>query len=456
MADLSQLFKIITSKDAMVAELHFTDEYLVNRDKEITMNSFQDFLAKNNINFGIIHDHIEQIISGVSLDDFPIILAQGEAPTPGHDGKINYKINFNPTVEKNDSWNFREVMRIPSVNKDEKLATVSLPTEGIPGTSVSGSIIPAKPGKPVQIKAGKNVRFSQEDLSFYSNSIGQANVQANYIHVHPVYEVTSTLTMKEGNIDFIGNIVIKGDVPSGYTITAGGDVKIFGMVEAATIIAHGSIYVAEGLSGLQKGSIIADESIQIGYVNQGNVRVGKNLYVENSILHSECVVGSELICQRGSIIGGRVSAKNLVQVKHVGNYMNTKTEIILGQSHLKIQELEKLELEKKEIQDTLAKLTIIGEKLSQVPNINSNPKLLSTLQKQKVSYNKNTELLKNIMERLDSFSNDSQERHAKLTITGNLFGNTIITFGKYKRVITESYKQVELELLRNEIYMRSI
>ncbi|WP_176481855.1 DUF342 domain-containing protein [Paucisalibacillus globulus] len=456
MAQLSQLFKIIISKDAMIAELHFTEEYLLNRDIEITINSFLDFLAKNNINFGIIQDHIEKVISGVSLEDFPIIIAQGEAPISGRDGNITYHINFNPTVEKNDDWNFREVMRIPSVKKDEKLATISLPTEGTPGTNVSGVNIPAKPGRPVKIKAGQNVRFSEQDMSYYSNSSGQANVQANYMHVHPVYEVTSTLSMKEGNIDFIGTIVIKGDVPTGFSISAGGDVKIFGMVEAATIVASGSIYVAEGLSGMQKGSIIAEENIQIGYVNQGTVRAGKNLYVENSILHSECVAGREIISQRGSIIGGRVSARETIHVNHVGNYMNTKTEILLGQNHIETQEMEKLLVEKKKIEDTLQKLTIIGEKLTQTPNIRSNPKLLSTLQKQKLSYNKNIELLNSIKEQLDSFSTDGNERKATLTITGNLFGNTIISFGKYKRVITESYKQVELELLRNEIYMRSI
>ncbi|WP_026906144.1 DUF342 domain-containing protein [Paucisalibacillus globulus] len=456
MANLSHFFKIVTTKDAMIAELHFTDEYLVNRDLTITMDSLQEFLAENNIIFGVIDDHLEKVITGVPIEDFPIIVAKGKEPIPGLNGKITYHINFNPKVNNKDNWNFREVMRIPSVKKDEKLATITLPTEGTSGTNVFGSNLPSKPGLPTSIKAGKNVRFTEGDLSFYSDITGQANVQANCFHVHPVYEVSNTLSMKEGNLNFVGTIVIHGDVPSGYSITAGGDVKIFGMVEAATIVAHGSVYVAEGLAGLQKGSITADENIQIGYVNQGVVRAKKKIYVENSIIHSDCVAGSELICQRGSIIGSHVSANDLILVKHVGNHMNTKTELTLGQNHMELQKVEELQLKKKEIQDTLSKLTIIGEKLSQSPHIHSNPKLISTLQKQRASFNQNKELLNSINDQLDSIRMDSDERYAKLTITGNLYGNTIVTFGKYKRLITESYKQVELELLRNEVYMRAI
>ncbi|WP_047984859.1 DUF342 domain-containing protein [Ornithinibacillus californiensis] len=456
MIDLSQFFKIATSKDHMIAELHYKEEYLVNRDSEITIEDIKQFLTGNHIVFGLHDDNIKQLIDGIPLEDFPIVVANGEEPVPGLDGEINFVINFNPRVEKDVNWNFREVMSIPSVENNEKLASITLPTEGTEGTDVFGNVVAAKPGKPVKINAGKNVRFEDEDLTFYANSVGQATIQGNFIHIHPVFEVTDTLSMKEGNLDFIGTILIRGDVPSGYMLSAGGDIKIYGMVEAATIKAEGSIFISEGLSGLQKGYIEAGESIQIGYINQGMVHAAKNVYVENSILHSDCVAGGELICQRGSIIGGRSSAGDMIEVKHVGNYMNTRTELILGQSHKEVEQIEKLSMKKQEIEETLKKLSIIGDKLSHTPNIELNPKLLATLQRQKTSYGQNKNLLDTVVEQLNAITNDTNERHAKLTVTGNLYGNTVVTFGKYKRVIDTSYKQVELELLRNEIYMRSL
>ncbi|MEN2766423.1 DUF342 domain-containing protein [Ornithinibacillus xuwenensis] len=455
MFNLNELFTIVISKDHMIAELHYTDEYLVNRDLDITSEAFHDFLNDNQIVYGIKEEAVELVISGIPLDDFPVAIATGVLPEHGTNAEIIYEINLNPTIEKTEKRDFRDVMQIPSVEKDQKLASVSSPTKGKDGTDVYGNLIPAQPGKPLTIKTGKNVRYEETESAFYATSEGQASVQRNIIHVLPVFEVKDTLSLKEGNLNFIGTIIIKGDVPSGYKVNAGGDVKIFGMVEAASIHAEGSVFISEGLSGLQKGQVVARENIQIGYINQGNVNAGNNLYVENSILHSNCTAGSEIICQKGSIIGGTVSAGDSIQVKHVGNQMSTKTELMLGQSHNEVQLAENLQSQKKEIEDSLAKLKIIGEKLSQTPNIESNPKLLHALKRQRASYDKNTEMLSTINEQLESLSIDAKEKYAKLVITGNVYANTIVSFGKYKRVINTINQHVEFELLNNEIFMRT-
>src|SRR5699024_1851320 len=110
----------------------------------------------------------------------------------------------------------------------------------------------------------------------------------NILHVHNVYEVHEDISLKVGNIDFLGNVVIRGDVPTGFTVKATGDVKVFGIVEAATIEVGGSIYISEGMAGLKTGTLIAKEDVYIGYINQGNVEAQNNIYVDNSILHSIC------------------------------------------------------------------------------------------------------------------------------------------------------------------------
>src|SRR5699024_7083456 len=111
----------------------------------------------------------------------------------------------------------------------------------------------------------------------------------NAIEVHEVYQVDETLSMKTGNLDFVGSIVIRSDVPTGYIVRAGGDIKVFGIVEAAEVHAGGSLFISEGLAGLQKGTITAGGDIHIGYINQGKAEAGDSIYVENSILHSECI-----------------------------------------------------------------------------------------------------------------------------------------------------------------------
>lgn len=456
MIDLSEFFNINISTNRMVAELEYTEEYLAYQELEITVESVTKLLADYNIKYGIQQSNIDRLVTGISMEDFPLIIAKAKEPIHGIDGKADYKINFHPEIKKTNNWNFRDVMQIPSVEEGDKLVEITMPTAGVEGIDVYGDVVSSQPGKPVNLKPGKNVRYDEESQSFFAEVVGQASVNGDLIQVHPVYEVTDTLSMKEGNLDFPGTIIIRGNVPSGYQVRAGGDVKIYGMVEAATILAEGSVYISEGFSGLNKGYLEAGENIHIGYINQGTVQVVGNLYVENSILHSDCVVGRELICQQGSIIGGQLSAGESILVKHVGNYMNTKTTLVLGRSHRELEKLEKLEAEKKEIEDTLEKLSIIGEKLSKTANLESNPQLVATVKRQKASYDKNKVQLELVNNQLRFMSSNSDVNHARLTVTGNLYGNTIITFGKYTRVMNREHAQVEFELLRNEIFMRSI
>src|SRR5699024_11752661 len=99
-----------------------------------------------------------------------------------------------------------------------------------------------------------------------------------------------------------GSVIIHGDIPSGFTVKAEGDIKVFGIVEAATVIAGGSGYISEGIAGLLKGSITASENIHVGYINQGIVYAGASLYVENSIIDSECTAKKNVMRKQGNII----------------------------------------------------------------------------------------------------------------------------------------------------------
>src|SRR5699024_76532 len=100
--------------------------------------------------------------------------------------------------------------------------------------------------------------------------------------------------------------VIRGDVPSGFTIKASGDIKVFGLVEAATLQAGGSVYVSEGIVGKKKGIVTAGNDIYIGYVNQGILEAKHGIYVEQSILHSKCKAQTEIFCMKGNVIGGEL------------------------------------------------------------------------------------------------------------------------------------------------------
>ncbi|WP_106497601.1 DUF342 domain-containing protein [Lentibacillus sp. Marseille-P4043] len=455
MGDLQDYFYIKMTTDRMTAELYRTDK-LEDTNFKWTENTWRDFLIKDKIQQGILEDAVQSLVTRIEDIDFPTMIAKGVPAKHGKDGEIQYAFSLNPEFDKSVEWNFRDVMRIPSVQKGQRLATVYMPTEGTNGIDVYGNEVPAYPGKPVSIKSGENVVYNQQDHSFYAIADGQVSVDRRYIMVHNVYQVNETLSMKDGNLDFVGSIVINGDVPTGYTVKAKGDIKIFGMVEAATLIADGSIFISGGIAGLQKGIVEADGSIHVGYINQGIVHAGNDLFVESSILHSECTARSNIYCQKGNIIGGELSAGKSMEAKDIGNRMSTQTEIVFGLDKPIAEKEKKLFEEKEELQATLEKLVVLGNKLADQDDT-QNSKIRITKLKQRHSYNQTAERLAEVDEELHQLNaHIGKEQETKLIVRGQLYSNVMVAFGKYKRKIDTTNQHVQVKLVNNEITIQPL
>lgn len=441
------LYVSITS-DRLSAKIDCIDEY--NESKmTITQDLIDQLLTEHHITYGINEEKLQLLLSAPSASHFPVTIAEGIPAQHGKDGKIVYEFNFSSEVKKTDDWNFRDVMRIPSVKNGQKLATIIEPTKGENGIDVCGNPISARPGKPMIMRAGKNVEYNETDHAFYATLEGQASAFHQTIEVQPVFEVHDSLSMKTGNLNFVGTVIIRGDVPTGYTVKADGDVKIYGIVEAATVISGGSVYVSEGLAGLQKGHIKAAHNIHVGYINQGIAHAGESIYVENSILHSECEANKDIYCEQ-NIIGGSISAGQTIEAKDIGNRLSTKTDISLGISKKVNEQERKLIAKKKELLVTKNNLKMIGEKLQSQSKQNKQIQL--TLQRQKNSYTQTVNHLEKIETALTQLNSSlGDEQVAELIVNNHMYPNTIISFGKYKRKIEQNHHYVHVFLSDNEI-----
>lgn len=445
--NLHDFFSISFSDHHLTAEINCKKPY---DNLQLTAEDLHKFLKEHKIVFGIDEAVIQEIINKPSTTTFPKVIARGQESQDGQDGKIIYEANFSSEVERTEDWNFRQVMRIPTVKRGEKIAMLIPPTPGQDGKNVLGKVLKARPGKRLRIRAGKNVEFRENELSYYAIEEGQVSVTRNAIAVHTVYEVHGTLSMKTGNIDFVGSVIIHGDVPTGYEVKAEGDIKIFGIVEGATIIAKGSVFVSEGLSGLKKGIIEAGESVHIGYINQGTVKAGESIYVHQSIIHSQCTARKELFCQNGNIIGGTISVGQRVDAKDIGNRLSTKTVISLGQDReVAVAEAELLK-EKESLLKTLSQLEIIGKKLEAEKD--KDPKMRIMLLRQRNSKQKVLEKIAKIDQDIKNMHAElGDEEEAELIVRNALYPNTMIEFGKYKHNVQDVRRYLRVKLVQNEI-----
>lgn len=455
LSQISDYFFITISDDKMIAEINCKETY-ENIDVKPEASKLIEFLTENGVLYGIDKKAVELVLTKVSSEEYPITIANGKYPESGIDGKIIFKQRNSSEIKRGKDWNFRDIMQIPTVKKGDQLATTTLPTKGENGMDVHGTVLHARPGKPILIKAGKDVTYNKTDHAFYATAEGQMNVSTRYIQVDDVYTVDETLSMKTGNLNFVGSIVIKGDVPTGYTVKAAGDIKIYGIVEAANIISGGSIYISEGLSGLKKGYLKADKDIHIGYINQGITEAGQSIYVENSIIHSECTARKRILCQHGNIIGGSLSVGKSIEASDIGNRLSTETAINLGLNKSINDEQIELENEKKELTTTLKQLELIGKKLTETQS-ELDAKMRITMLRQRRSYEQITEKVNQINEKLEKMdAHLGSEDEAHLIVRNHLHPNVIISFGKYKRRINKPRRTVQLKLNHNDIVIHAL
>ena len=141
---------------------------------------------------------------------------------------------------------------------------------------------------------------------------GRVSLKNEEINILPVYEVNGDVDLKSGNIDFLGVVIIKGNVRDGFKVKAEGDVIVEGLVEDATIISGANIFVKNGILGKEGGNgiIRAEGSVNTKFLQNIKVNAKKNIEVLDHILNSDveaddCILA---INGKGKIIGGRVVA----------------------------------------------------------------------------------------------------------------------------------------------------
>ncbi|NLM10769.1 MAG: DUF342 domain-containing protein [Clostridiaceae bacterium] len=291
-------------------------------------------LQKNGVVYGI-KENVVQNYAQNPIYDQSLLIAEGVAPVHGENGEINFLVDIHkekkPIIMEDGSVNYRDLDYIVSVHKDQKLCEVTPPTPGINGKNVLGTVLKAIDGKPAKIIPGSNIYASEDNLSYYSAIDGQVKYEDGKLNVFATYEVPDNVDNSTGNINFIGSVFIRGNVLSGFTVEAGGDVEVFGVVEAATIKAGGNIILRRGMTGNNKGVLIAGGNIVARYIENSTVEAANDLKAE-AIMHSDVKCGNrlELGGRKGLLVGGIARVGKEIDAKVIGSYLATNTVIELG------------------------------------------------------------------------------------------------------------------------------
>ena len=320
-------FRIEIARDKMSAAVRFDD---AKGNLPPTAADILAALAEKEVVYGIDHAAIERGAARLT----PFLAARGTPAIPGENARIERSydpsIKGRPAVRAYDRVDYKDLNIFLKTHAGDVLAVRTPETPGTPGTNVLGAAVPPRPGKPAQLPQGKNTKIvnSNELVALID---GQIVDEGKKISVDPHLVIDSGVDVGTGNIDFAGSIEIKGDVESGFIVKATGDIEIQGMiggaqVEGRNVIVHG------GIRGMNIGKIRAAEDVSISFVEHANIEAGRDIFVNDVILHSEIRAGHHVLVEgrRGIITGGNVGAGESIRAKIFGNTFYVQTNLDVG------------------------------------------------------------------------------------------------------------------------------
>lgn len=378
------------------------------------------------------------------------LAARGEPPVHGNDGRIDdlfsRSVKRTPKMDESGKIDYTELNLIQNVREGETICYIIPPTSGTSGRSVKGKPIPCKPGKPASIPLGRNTELSKDGSCLIASITGRVDFSGRSFQVKPVLEINGNVDYSTGNINFVGDVTIAGDICTGFNVKALGNVTVNGVVEACNVEAGGDLTIGKGVKGDNQAIIQAHRSLYAKYLENSTVCVRQDLY-------SDCIINCNISSDgsvfansgRGMIIGGRLWASNSVHAKAVGTRAESHTVIKLGG-------LPSAEFDHESMQRELSKLTSILELLEQQPDSPAKSKALPAVRaKINVTINK----LRQYKETLDELH--IQEYVQKYTeqrlICDTAYPGTELSIGFASLPIKTEIRYCRAALLDGEIRM---
>ncbi len=332
-ASENEMAVVFLSGDEMIAWLVLLPP--IGAGKTLSASQIHQALLQRGVTYGLDWN----LICGMSdcahryFYLFPIAI--GKAPAPGRDGQIydRYRrvLEEPVQVDELDQANYETLNLVRDIRKGDVICEIIPPTGGVSGRTVTGKRIPASQGRQAEVPQGRNTCLSKDGTCLVAERDGHLCFSGRSFQVRPVLDLYETSDACQRSIKYLGDVHIHGDLCSGATICAIGNVQIDGAVEVCTVEAGENIIVSSGVQGQGRAVLRAQKSIYAKYLENCGV------YAQESV-QADCIINCEVYSNgdvrvrtgRGVIIGGTIRAAREVSAATVGSKAERTTLIILG------------------------------------------------------------------------------------------------------------------------------
>lgn len=292
---------------------------------DISADQIRRALETQGVVAGINEEKISEFVDS-PVYGMPYEVASAIQPVDGRNAYIAYNFETDKSKLKmkesaSGQVDFKELNQIQNVVEGQPLAQKMLPERGKPGKTILGKYLEAKNGKDINLPLGKNVYVDTDGRTICASINGQVMLNGDKISVEPILQIDEDVSIKTGNISFLGTVIVKGSVEDGYNIKASGNIEIAGAVGRCNLEADGNIVVNQGIMGHDEGYIKAGKSLWAKFIQNTTVDVEEYITVTDFIMNSKVTCNKKIVVEgkRASIIGGHVFAMEEIYTKNIGS-----------------------------------------------------------------------------------------------------------------------------------------
>lgn len=312
--------------------------------KEPDVEAIKAALESKNVTFGIIEKSLNDM-GNHPVYNKGVIIAKGARSVPGKDGIYEFLFKFDkdlkPREKEDGTVDFHNLEIVENVKKNQVLCTITPPTKGIDGRTVTGDPISAIEGKPIPNLLGKNTKYNEDGTAIVATIDGQVDLVTNKINVNETFVINNDVSNATGNIRSLGNVVINGTVESGFLVEAKGNIEVSGNVSSATLKAGGNIILRSGVIGsnllcegdlttrfIENSDVFVKGEIQAAYIMNSQIKCGKSLQTigsKSKIVGGTCIAGENI---ETSNLGSSAYVKTLIQIGTDTNSITRQQELL--------------------------------------------------------------------------------------------------------------------------------
>ena len=291
-------------------------------DPEKALKEMAAFLEANKIK-NIKMDVLQTIVDNAPVAG-SLLVSEGKPPIDGQDGHVMLEIERQDNADEREKSlervDFRAMRHIDNVSPGTVLARLSPATKGEDGYDVTGKTLKAKPGKPARLMAGKNVEIAPDGMVAKATCDGVARVVVGRLTVEPVFKVNGDVDYVVGNIDFVGDVEVSGDVFLDFIIRAKGSIRVRGNVDKSTLTADLDVSIQGGLFGGPDAKIGAGHDVTVNFAENAIIEATNDVIATDSLMNCDVRAGNMIILPGSKLccVGGRIVASGGIEAINLG------------------------------------------------------------------------------------------------------------------------------------------